>query len=212
MTTDRRGRRRYYDFFSRFYDAFVRMHSRRDEDDTRKFLADAAGLEDRLAPRVLDVCCGTGSVILELGRRFPGCRAVGLDFSRGMLRKARKKNGSGPVRFVQGDATALPFPDDAFDAVACSHALYELKGESRREALREMKRVVRPDGRVLLMEHEVPRSPVVKLLFHVRLLSMGSEDAREFVKAGAEPFRKIFSGVSLAHSPSGKSKLYTCRK
>jgi hypothetical protein len=62
------------------------------------------------------------------------------------------------------------------------------------------------------MEHEVPRHPVVKLLFHVRLLSMGSEDAREFVKAGAEPFRKIFSEVSLTHSPSGKSKLYSCRK
>jgi len=212
MTASRRGRRRYYDAFSRFYDAFVRMHSRRDEDDTRKFLADAAGLEGREAPRILDVCCGTGSVILEFGRRFPGCRAVGLDFSRGMLEKAREKNGAGPVRFVQGDATALPFPDDAFDAVTCSHALYELKGESRREALREMKRVVRPGGRVLLMEHEVPRHPVVKLLFHVRLLSMGSEDAREFVKAGAEPFRKIFSEVSLTHSPSGKSKLYSCRK
>jgi hypothetical protein len=47
MTASRRGRRRYYDGFSRFYDAFVRMHSRRDEDDTRKFLADAAGLEGR---------------------------------------------------------------------------------------------------------------------------------------------------------------------
>jgi ubiquinone/menaquinone biosynthesis C-methylase UbiE len=212
MTPPRRGRRRYYDLFSRFYDAFVRIHSRRDEDDTREFLVEAAGLGNRPAPRVLDVCCGTGSVILAFSRRYPGALASGLDFSRGMLDKAREKDLAGRVRFVQGDAAALPFADDSFDAVTCSHALYELKGESRREALREMKRVVRPDGCVLLMEHEVPRHPVVKLLFYVRLLSMGSEDAREFVAAGAEPLRKIFSGVSLSRSKSGKSRLLTCRK
>ena len=212
MPAQRRGRRRYYDVFSRFYDAFIRMHSRREDDGTRDFLVDAARLEGLPAPRVLDVCCGTGSVILAFGRRRPSMLGVGLDFSRGMLEAARRKDAGGRVRFVQADAGSLPFPDDSFDAVTCSHALYELKGESRREALLEMRRVVRPEGRVLLMEHEVPRHPVVKLLFYVRLMSMGSEDAREFVKSGIEPLKRIFSGVSLSHSASGKSRLMTCRK
>jgi ubiquinone/menaquinone biosynthesis C-methylase UbiE len=212
VTRPRQGRRRYYDIFSGFYDAFIRMHSRRDEDDTRSFLVDAALLENKPAPRILDICCGTGSVILAFDRRYPESLAVGTDFSRGMLRKARGKNATGRVRFVEGDAAALPFADDRFDVVTCSHALYELKGDARQEALREMKRVVRPDGIVLLMEHEIPRHPVVKLLFYVRLFSMGSKDAREFAKGGLEPLEKIFPQVSLSHSRTGKSKLMSCRK
>jgi len=135
MAHPRQGRRRYYDLFSRFYDAFIRMHSRRDEDDTRGFLVDAAFLGNKPAPRILGVCCGTGSVTLAFDRRYPGSMTVGYDFSRGMLHKAMEKNVTGRVRFVEGDAAYLPFADDSFDAVTCSHALYELKGESRQKAL-----------------------------------------------------------------------------
>jgi len=104
MAHPRQGRRRYYDLFSRFYDAFIRMHSRRDEDDTREFLVDAAFLGNKPAPRILDVCCGTGSVTLAFDRRYPGSMTVGYDFSRGMLHKAMEKNVTGRVRFVEGDA------------------------------------------------------------------------------------------------------------
>jgi demethylphylloquinol methyltransferase len=212
MAHPRQGRRRYYDLFSRFYDAFIRMHSRRDEDDTREFLVDAAFLEGKLAPRILDVCCGTGSVILTFDRRFPGSLCVGCDFSDGMLRRAMEKDGSRRIRFVEGDAAALPFAGDSFDVVTCSHALYELKGESRRKALLEMKRVLRPDGIALLMEHEVPRNPAVKLLFRIRLFAMGSDDAREFVEGGMDPLKRIFPRVSLSHSKTGKSRLMSCGK
>ena len=212
MVHPRQRRRRYYDLFSRVYDAFIRMHSRRDEDDTREFLVDAAFLENNAAPRILDVCCGTGSVTLAFDRRYPGSMTVGYDFSAGMLHKAMEKNVTGRVRFVEGDAAFLSFADDSFDVVTCSHALYELKGESRQKALLEMKRVVRPDGIVLLMEHEVPRHPVVKLLFYIRLFAMGSDDAREFVKGGMDRLKQIFPRVSLSHSKTGKSRLMSCRK
>lgn len=212
MTRLRTGRRRYYDIFSHFYDAFIRMHSRRDEDDTRSFLVDAARLAEREAPRILDICCGTGSVILTFDERCPQSLAIGYDFSPGMLRKARDKNITGRVMFVEGDAAELPFVADSFDVVTCSHALYELKGPTRQEALREMHRVVRPDGCVLLMEHEVPKHPVVKLLFYFRMLSMGSKDAREFLYGGVEHLKGIFADVVLSHSRSGKSKLMCCRK
>jgi ubiquinone/menaquinone biosynthesis C-methylase UbiE len=188
------------------------MHSRKDEDDTRGFLVDAAHLEDKPAPRILDICCGTGAVILTFEERYPESVAIGYDFSHGMLRKAQEKNVTDRVVFVEGDAAVLPFADDSFDVVTCSHALYELKGETRQEALREMKRVVRPDGYLLLMEHEIPRHPVVKLLFYIRMLSMGSKDAREFMKGGVESLKKIFIHVTLSHSRSGKSKLMSCQK
>jgi len=103
--------------------------------------------------------------------------------------------------------------DESFDVITCSHALYELKGPARQAALKEMKRVVRPGGVVLIMEHEVPRHPLVKiLLFNLRMLTMGSADAGEFVKGEVKPFQRIFSAVTLFHSPSRKSKLFACRR
>jgi ubiquinone/menaquinone biosynthesis C-methylase UbiE len=212
MSRLRVGRRKYYDLFSYFYDGFVRLHARHDEDDTRHFLVDAAQLEDKPAHRILDICCGTGSVVLAFAERCPGAVVVGYDFSHGMLRKARKKTAFSRPVFVEGDAGQLPFSDDSFDVVTCSHALYELKGEAREHALWEMKRVVHPHGVVLLVEHEVPSNPVMKLLFHIRLLSMGCHDAREFVEGGLQRLQKVFSRVALTHSRSGKSRLMICKE
>jgi len=111
-----------------------------------------------------------------------------------------------------GDAAILPFKDDSFDVVCCSHALYELKGAVRIEALLEMRRVVKSKGCVLIMEHEVPRKFFIKMLFYLRMLMMGPKDSREFLKQGISPFKKIFSDVRLSHTESGKSKLFICRQ
>ena len=207
----RTGRRKYYDLFSHFYDAFIRLHTRQDEDDTRQFLVNAAQLETKSAPSILDICCGTGSVVLAFSERYSNALLVGYDFSYGMLRKAQEKNAATWAVFVERDAAELPFIDNSFDAVTCSHALYELKGQTREDALWEMKRVMEPDGAVLIMEHEVPRHPAAKLLFHLRLLFMGSDDAREFVEGGLQCLKKIFSRVSQSQSRSGKSRLLVCK-
>lgn len=207
------SRRRYYDLFSHFYDRFIALHSRRDERNTRKFLVDSAQPGDIANPRILDICCGTGTVILTFAKRYPESTAVGVDFSHGMLRKAKKKDPQKKVLFVEGNAALLPFSNDVFDVVACSHALYELKGAARTEALQEMKRVVKPGhGSVLIMEHEIPKHPFIKLLFKIRMALVGSADAKAFLGAGFEPFKEIFSMVHLSHSPSGKSRLLRCAK
>jgi len=211
-TRSRRWRRRYYDLFSRFYDRFIELHARKDESGTRSFLVQSAGLENIEKQRVLDVCCGTGAVLLAFAGR--NCRGnfFGCDFSRGMLRAARQKDPDGRVFFIQANAARLPFADNSFHAVSCSHALYELKGEDRVDALHEMKRVVRNDGVVLIMEHEAPTRPLAGFMFRLRLLAMGSDDARDFMASGLKPFQKVFPAVTLRHSPSGKSKLICCRK
>ena len=208
----RKGRRKYYDYFSSFYDVFIKIHSRRHGDTTRSFLAKASNQEGNLHPRILDLCCGTGDVLLSFARQYPGSFNIGFDFSRGMLAQACRKTTDTGISFVQGDAAILPFTDDSFDVVTCSHAFYELKGEERKNSLLEMKRIVHENGVVLLMEHAVPKNPVLKILFYIRMFIMGSADAREFVKGGIEPFRNIFPGVSLTHTPSEKSKLIICRK
>jgi ubiquinone/menaquinone biosynthesis C-methylase UbiE len=211
MPKVRAGRRIYYNIFSHFYDGFIKLHSRNDEAETRRFLADSAQLENKPGARILDICCGTGSVILSFSERFPDILAIGYDFSHGMLLRAFEKDVSAKLMFIEGDAAILPFKDDVFDVVCCSHALYELKGPVRKEALLEMRRVVKSNGRVLIMEHEIPCKPFIKMLFYLRMLMMGPKDSREFLKQGISPFKKIFPDVTLTHTKSGKSKLFICR-
>ena len=212
MPRIRTGRRIYYNIFSYVYDVFVNLHARRDAVDTRNFLVEMAHPEGKPNPSILDICCGTGAVIAAFAHRYPESLTVGYDFSRGMLRKAQIKQEYRKTTFIEGDAAALPFADQSFDVVTCSHALYELKRRTRQIALWEMKRIIRSNGTVLLMEHEVPHHPLIKILFNIRMMSMGSADGLEFVKGGLGPYRQIFPNVCLYHSPTGKSKLIVCRK
>jgi ubiquinone/menaquinone biosynthesis C-methylase UbiE len=212
MSRIRTIRRTYYNLFSHLYDAFVYFHSRRDDGDTRNFLVEMACLEGKPNSSVLDICCGTGAVVTAFAAQYTESFTVGYDFSRGMLLKVREKPGARKITLIEGDAAVLPFVDESFDVITCSHALYELKAAGRQAALKEMKRVVRQGGVILIMEHEVPQHLLVKILFNLRMLTMGSADAGEFVKGGLEPFQRIFSDVSLFHSPSGKSKLIVCRR
>jgi len=212
MSSVRTGRRIYYNVFSYVYDAFINLHARRDAGDTRNFLVAMANRAGKTSPTILDICCGTGAVIVAFANRYPESLTVGYDFSRGMLRKAQNKQTFRKIILIEGDAATLPFADESFDVVCCSHALYELKRPTRQTALQEMKRIIRSNGVVLVMEHEVPHHPLIKILFNIRMMTMGSADAVEFVKGGLDPFRRIFPDVSLYHSPTDKSKLIVCRK
>jgi ubiquinone/menaquinone biosynthesis C-methylase UbiE len=208
----RRLRRSYYDKFSRFYDRFVALHSRDDAGLARKFLADQ--LAPRAAGAVLDICTGTATLLPHLRDRVGrDGRVVGLDFSTGMLRTANQKIATlSNVHLVEGDAGSLPFAAGAFDAVTCSHAFYELKGETRQNALREIVRVLRPGGTFLMMEHDVPASPLVRALFYLRLTVVGAGRALAFLRREQEILRESFARVEKLVAPAGRSKVMVCWK
>jgi demethylmenaquinone methyltransferase/2-methoxy-6-polyprenyl-1,4-benzoquinol methylase len=102
--------------------------------------------------RVLDLAAGTGVSTVELARG--GVTAVACDFSLGMLRAGRANRHRRDVPFVAGDATRLPFADGAFDAAVISFGLRNVSDVPR--ALREMARVVRPGGRLVVCEFSRP--------------------------------------------------------
>jgi demethylmenaquinone methyltransferase / 2-methoxy-6-polyprenyl-1,4-benzoquinol methylase len=107
--------------------------------------------------RVVDVCTGTGQTLAEVaGRVGPGGVAVGIDFTPGMLRRARGL-------LVLADATSLPLPDAAFDAAVSAFALRDVADQ--RAMLREMVRVTRPGGRVGILEIGRPRTLPLRLGF-----------------------------------------------
>jgi demethylmenaquinone methyltransferase / 2-methoxy-6-polyprenyl-1,4-benzoquinol methylase len=143
--------------------------------------------------RVLDVATGTGDLAIELARRVsPGGEVIGSDFSENMLIRAREKgvralgempgdassaarNGSldfglthpkpTSLSFDWGDALALPYPDDSFDAATVGFGARNFS--DLRRGLEEMVRVVRPGGRVVVLEMTTPTRPPLSLFYRV---------------------------------------------
>jgi demethylmenaquinone methyltransferase/2-methoxy-6-polyprenyl-1,4-benzoquinol methylase len=105
---------------------------------------------------VLDVACGTGDLCREI--EAAGMRAIGVDFAAGMLRAARPRVPRIPL--VQADALALPVPDHAVDGLTCGFALRNVADIGR--LFDEMARVIRPGGRLAMLEVAEPANRVLR--------------------------------------------------
>jgi len=121
--------------------------------------------------RALDSCCGTGDLALALARR--GAEVVGLDFSSAMLGIAEKRRRENPefkvhnLKFVQGDAQQIPFPDATFDAVTVGYGLRNLA--SWETGLAEMRRVAKPGGRLVVLDFGRPANAVWRAVYFTHL-------------------------------------------
>ncbi|MGZ4165288.1 MAG: class I SAM-dependent methyltransferase [Solirubrobacteraceae bacterium] len=130
--------------------------------DPRWRAAMVDAVQPRPGQRILDVATGTGMVARALAQR--GAQVTALDQSAAMLDVARAHNDAG-IAFVQGEAERLPFEDGAFDALTFTYLLRYV--DDPPATLRELARVVRPGGRIGMVEFGVPRDPVLRTLWRV---------------------------------------------
>ena len=132
----------------------------------RRALVDAVG--PRPGQRILDVATGTGMVAFALADR--GSEVTGLDQSEAMLGAAQERLARTPqlaerVRFVRGQAEQLPFSDAEFDALTFTYLLRYV--DDRAATMRELARVVKPGGRIGMVEFGVPARPRLRALWRV---------------------------------------------
>jgi demethylmenaquinone methyltransferase/2-methoxy-6-polyprenyl-1,4-benzoquinol methylase len=138
---------------------------------------------------VLDLCCGTGDIAL----RFAG-NVIGADFSAEMLHVAAAREQS-HIRWIQADALQLPFPDDSFDVVSVGYGLRNLSDLPA--GLREMRRVLRPGGKLLSLDFGKPECGVWRKFYfaHLRFwvpvlgrILVGERDAYAYILTSLEHY------------------------
>lgn len=148
--------------------------------------------------RALDVCCGTGDVVLALARS--SVETCGLDFSPAMLAVARKraagesKAASPPPLLLRGDALSLPFLDDQFDLVTISYGLRNLANVQA--GLEEMWRVTKPGGQILVLDFGKPVNRCWRWMYF------------QYLRWVVPVFGKVLCGDSAAYAYILKSLLH----
>jgi len=125
---------------------------------------------------VLDICCGTGTLIPLLARRITRGRVIGIDLSAAMLFKIAGKSNSSKVFPLQSDAQNMPFADCCFDKELISLGLHEIPDGVRLVALKEIHRTLKPGGSLFVFDFNLPEGGPTRLI------------TRLFVKALEESF------------------------
>ena len=154
------GVQRMFDRIAPVYDGMNRVMTVGLDQHWRRATVHAAVHE---GDRVLDACCGTGDLAVAARKAGAG-HVVGLDFSERMLERARRK--APDLEWIQGDVLALPFEDASFDAAVVGFGVRNV--EDLEGALKELRRVLRPGGRLGILEITTPRgvlAPFYRLWF-----------------------------------------------
>lgn len=161
-----------FDRIAPSYDLMNRLMTFGRDQYWRRFVVDRAQVDKGDA--FLDLASGTGDIAFEVRRRNSSSRIVAADFSTGMLEKGKTRPEGATVSWVACDAMNLPFTSESFDAVTFGYLLRNV--ESIPQTLSEVKRVLKPGGRVVCLDTTPPRGilkPFINLYFKIALPVLG---------------------------------------
>ena len=189
------GVRSMFDRIAPIYDSMNRLMTAGLDQRWRREAAEAVV---RPGDRVLDACCGTGD--LAIAAAAAGGRVTGIDFSEPMLQRARVK--APDIEWVAGDALALSFADGSFDAATVGFGVRNLSELDK--GLQELRRVLRPGGRLAILEITRPRgllAPFYRLWFDVLIPAAGK------VLPGGAAYTYLPASVRRFPDPQGLAEL-----
>ncbi len=119
----------------------------------------------RMSPceQLLDIAIGTADLAIEIIRQQKAQHVIGIDLSTEMMKigaeKVAKRNMQGQIEFVEGSALALPYPDGHFDVVTCAYGVRNFSDLD--QGLREMRRVLKPGGQLMILEFSYPNNKII---------------------------------------------------
>ncbi|MEZ4250587.1 MAG: bifunctional demethylmenaquinone methyltransferase/2-methoxy-6-polyprenyl-1,4-benzoquinol methylase UbiE [Polyangiales bacterium] len=199
-TTERLGSGAMFDEIAERYDFLNRVLSMGIDHGWRRktvqALIDSEGTEPK---RVLDLATGTADLALAVAKRFPEAKVTGSDPSRNMLAIGEKKvaEAGAQVALEVGDAQRLPYADDSFDACCISFGIRNVP--DRDAALREMARVVRPGGRVAILELSEPQKGA--MAFFARLWIRQAVPRIGAFLSGSREYRYLQQSIAAFPAP-----------
>lgn len=173
--------------------------------------------------KVLDVACGTGDMCVELLKR--GCEVTGVDLSEEMLAIAKVKGERLKVKVEIADAENLPFEDESFDGVTCAFGVRNFV--HLEQGLSEMLRVLKPGGRMVILELATPDSPLIRPFYNLYTKHIipwlgsriaGNREAYTYLPESVERFPKgdaflrLFSNACEHKLTFGVCRLYIINK
>lgn len=147
----------------------------------------------RSGSKILDVATGTGRQAFAFAEK--GYDVIGIDLSEDMLKVAIKKNTYENVTFEVADATNLPFEDNSFDVSCVSFALHDMLLTIREKALKEMARVTKPKGIIVIVDYALPKNKISRFLIY-HLVKLWETYYPEFIKSDLEALLRN-SGIEI---------------
>ena len=192
-----------YDFLNRFLSGGIDLYWRKKAIRELRPHAEHTGTP----ASVLDVATGTGDMAIMLTRELPGVRVTGIDISTGMLEIGRQKIArlqlEKQILLQKGDSESLAFPDAHFDAITVAFGVRNF--ENLEKGLREMWRVLKPGGKLVVLEFSRPRTPGVRQLYDL-YLRLVAPNVGKMVSSSREAYQYLNDSVKAF--PEGKAFLH----
>jgi ubiquinone/menaquinone biosynthesis C-methylase UbiE len=164
------------------YDSYMSKVTLGREQALREMTVDLAQVKP--GDSVLEIGCGTGSLTLAAKRRAGSTgEAFGVDLIPGMITASQKKaaQASEQISFQPGSIDNLPFPDNRFDVALCSFMIFHMSEDTRRKGMGEIWRVLKPRGRLLILDMAAPTQPVQKAIARLLFGGMLHHELRELL-------------------------------